>query len=105
MNRFCTYLNKKCKESNNSIRRIATLSNISHPYLLDLMNGNKVPPDINTQINIANALELKPREKIKFFNLAAEERKEIPADIYQAILEDKEKWDILRVEIGEKIDV
>lgn len=77
MNKFSSYLYRKCKSNTNSIRKIASLSKITHPYLLDLMNGKKNPPDINTQINIANALELNKIEKIKFFDLAANERRRI----------------------------
>lgn len=75
MDKFSTFLNKKCKTNINSIRKIADLSKITHPYLLDLMKGKKKPPDTNTQINIANALELTQKEKIKFFDLAAKERR------------------------------
>jgi len=75
MDKFCTFLNRKCKANINSIRKIATLSKITHPYLLDLMNGRKKPPDIKTQINLANALELSLKEKVIFFDLAAKERR------------------------------
>ena len=77
MEKFCTFLNRKCKTNVNSIRKIANLSKITHPYLLDLMNGRKNPPDIKTQINIANALELSSKEKVIFFDLAAKERRRI----------------------------
>lgn len=77
MEKFCTFLNKKCKTNENSIRKIAILSEITHPYLLGLMNGKNKPPDIKTQINIANALELTEKEKIKFFDLAAKERRRV----------------------------
>ncbi len=75
MNKFSSFLNRKCKSNKNSIRKIASLSKITHPYLLDLMSGKKNPPDINTQINIANALELNQTEKTRFFDLAAKERR------------------------------
>lgn len=75
MEKFCAFLNRKCKKDDKSIRKIASLSKISHPYLLDLMNGKKNPPDIKTQINIAKTLELNQRDRIKFFDLAAKERR------------------------------
>lgn len=78
MEKFSTFLNEKCKKSKNSIRKIAAISNISHPYLLEIMNGGKIPPDIKTQINIAKALDLNQKDKRKFFDLAAKERRFCP---------------------------
>ena len=75
MEKFCTFFFFFCKKDEKSIRKIASLSKISHPYLLDLMNGKKNPPDIKTQINIANTLELNQKDRIKFFDLAAKERR------------------------------
>lgn len=101
MEKFCTYLNKQCKKSNTSIRQLAKQSHITHPYLLELMNGKKIAPDIDTQINLADALKLNKDEKQKFFDLAAKERHAIPADIYKSILKDEEKWKKIRNEMGE----
>ena len=101
MEKFCTYLNKQCKKSNTSIRQLAKQSHITHPYLLDLINGKKIPPDIDTQINLAAALQLNKVEKHKFFDLAAKERHTIPADIYKSMLDDEKKWNKIRNEMGE----
>lgn len=86
---FSEFLRYKCKENNNSIRKIASNAEITHTYLLQLMNSKKDPPEYKTQVNIAKALGLKEDDSIKFYDLAAKQRGDIPADVYMKILNNK----------------
>lgn len=96
MSEFSELLKEKCKKNVNSIRKIASKAGITHTYLLQLMNSKKEPPEAKTQEKIAKALELKNNEAIKFYDLAAKQRGDIPADIYIKILNNKKIYKEIR---------
>ena len=96
LSEFSKFLNDKCKKNKNSIRKIAIKAGITHTYLLQLMNSKKNPPEPKTQEKIANALELIGEDKIKFYDLAAQEREDIPADVYMKILNNKKIYKEIR---------
>lgn len=96
MSEFSKFLNDKCKKNENSIRKIAAKAEITHTYLLQLMNSKKEPPEAKTQEKIVKALELKPDEAIKFYDLAAKQREDIPADIYIKVLNNKKLYKEIR---------
>lgn len=96
MSEFSEFLNDKCKKNVNSIRKIAIKAGITHTYLLQLMNSKKEPPEAKTQEKIVKALELKENEAIKFYDLAAKQRGDIPADIYIKVLNNKKIYKEIR---------
>lgn len=69
---------------NNS--QLAKKAKITSVYLGEIIKTRKCPPDKKTQYALAKALDLKEEESIILFELAARERKEIPADVYDYIL-------------------
>lgn len=96
MSEFSEFLNNKCRKNCDSIRKIAIKSEITHTYLLQLMNSKKEPPEPKTQEKIVKALELKEKDAIKFYDLAAKQRGDIPADIYIKILNNKKIYKEIR---------
>ena len=87
---------KKEKAINLSNSKLAALANISAVYLGEIINNKKNPPDKKTQYALAEALQLTEEEKVEFFNLAANERGEIPVDIYDYLLESEELLNEIR---------
>lgn len=96
MSEFSEFLNNKCKKNKDSIRRIATKAEITHTYLLQLMSSKKDPPEPKTQEKIVKALELQGQDIIKFYDLAAKQRGDIPADVYMKILNNKKIYKEIR---------
>ena len=93
---FSAFLVKKEKAINLSNSKLAALANISAVYLGEIINNKKNPPDKKTQYALAEALQLTEEEKVEFFNLAANERGEIPVDIYDYLLESEELLNEIR---------
>ena len=60
------------------------------------MNSKKDPPEPKTQEKIANALELIGKDKIEFYDLAAKQRGDIPADVYMKVLNNKKIYKEIR---------
>ena len=60
------------------------------------MNSKKEPPEAKTQERIVKALDLEKDDAIKFYNLAAEQRGDLPADIYIKILNNKKIYKEIR---------
>lgn len=96
VSKFSEFLNDKCKKNDKSIRKIAIKAEITHTYLLQLMNSKKEPPEAKTQERIVKALDLEKDDAIKFYNLAAEQRGDLPADIYIKILNNKKIYKEIR---------
>lgn len=69
---------------NNS--QLAKKANITPVYLGEILKNKKSPPDKKTQYALAKALELEDEECFELFDLAAKERGEIPADVYEYLI-------------------
>ncbi len=54
---------------------------VSRPYLYAIFSGDVVPPVADRQVQIADILGLERSERAIFFDAAADEREELPADI------------------------
>jgi len=93
---FSAFLVKKRNAINLTNSKLASIANISAVYLGEIINNKKNPPDKKTQYALAEALQLTEDEKIEFFNLAANERGEIPVDIYDYLLESKDLLNEIR---------
>lgn len=84
-NKFCNVFNKKRDEQSLSTNKLASLSQISAVYLGEIIKRKKSPPDKKIQYSLAHALKLTDEEKIVFFDLAANEREELPIDVYDFV--------------------
>lgn len=58
---------------------------IKKPYFYDIIGGKINPPPSEIQIKILKILKPKEEERRKLLDIAAKERKEIPADIMMYI--------------------
>ena len=93
---FSLFLVEKKKTLNLSNSKLAAMANISAVYLGEIINNKKCPPDKKTQYSLSEALQLTDQEKTEFFNLAANERRELPVDIYDYLLESEELLNEIR---------
>jgi len=69
---------------------------ISYVYLLDIEKGARAAPKDEVLIALANNLEFREGERERFFDLAAKERKCIPVDVSQYMLDHTEIIDVVR---------
>ena len=87
--KFCDLLGQMIKEANLSNVKFYTSLGIKKPYFYDILSGKVNPPPPDKQIEL-------------FFDLAAQERNEVPADIAQT-LKNKDLCEKLRKDIDYKV--
>ncbi|MBT0897197.1 hypothetical protein Si065_00654 [Streptococcus infantarius subsp. infantarius] len=92
---FSSFLVSKRDAINLTNSKLASLANISAVYLGEIIKKKKNPPDKKTQYALAEALQLS-EEKVEFFDLAASERRKIPVDIYDYLLEREDLLEEIR---------
>ena len=83
--KFCNLLAQMIKEANLSNVKFYTALGIKKPYFYDILSGKVNPPPPDRQIAMLRLLNPKPEQIALFFDLAAQERKEVLADIAQAL--------------------
>lgn len=95
---FGTYLRRVRQAKGISIRQLAKNVDKTAAYLSDIENGNNKPPDKELLDVIIRelALEEYPRIRERLFDLAAEERNDVPADIKEYIMHNKMLLKVLR---------
>ena len=101
MNKFGKFLKVEIAKSKFSQNKFAKEIGVSSYYLGQLMKGEKRPPSRELQTKIANALNFDKEKKVKFFNIIAKEKKDIPSDIYNGVISDESKWDEVRKILNE----
>lgn len=81
-NRFCDLLSDMIKNAKMTHTDFYTQLGIKKPYFYDILRGKTNPPPPQKQFKIIEILDIKDADKKSlFFELAAKERKEVPADI------------------------
>lgn len=83
--KFCNLLAQMIKEAKLSNIKFYTALGIKKPYFYDILSGKVNPPPPDRQIAMLQLLNPKPEQIPLFFDLAAQERNEVPADITQAL--------------------
>ena len=83
--KFCNLLAQMIKEANLSNVKFYTALGIKKPYFYDILSGKVNPPPPDRQIAMLRLLNPKPEQIALFFDLAAQERNEVPADIAQTL--------------------
>ena len=73
------------KEANLSNVKFYTALGIKKPYFYDILSGKVNPPPPDRQIAMLRLLNPKPKQIALFFDLAAQERNEVPADIAKTL--------------------
>ena len=103
MSKFQTFLSKKLSKNDISKNKFATMIGVTSTYVGQLTNGSKPPPDRKLQIRIAESLDMNKQEKEKFYDNTAKEKNDIPADIYEQILNNPKEWNEIRKTLERKI--
>lgn len=95
---FGEFLVKEIKKAEMSQEEFYKSVDIKKPYFYDILTGSPPPTDLQNKMIIV--LEKKtyadPKRRNEFYNLAAQGRKEIPADIAKLISEHYSDLDIIR---------
>lgn len=83
---FSQFLIRKRNSIPMTNSQLAKKADITPVYLGEILNNKKSPPEKKTQYALAKALDLNEEDCFRLFDLAAKEREEIPADVYEFIL-------------------
>lgn len=79
--RFCDLLSEMLRDYEKSHTAFYTELGIKKPYFYDILRGKANPPPPDKQFKIIKILKPKPKICEEFFELAAMERNEMPADL------------------------
>lgn len=88
--RFGEYLKQLIKEAALTQTEFYTKLGIKKPYFYDIVSGRVNPPPPPLQFKAVDILQIDKENAERFFNLAAKERGELPADITQMISDNPE---------------
>lgn len=83
--RFCHLLAQMIKEANLSNVKFYTSLGIKKPYFYDILSGKVNPPPPERQFAMLRLLNPTKEQRELFFDLAAQERNEVPADIAETL--------------------
>lgn len=92
---FGAYFVKLLKEKHYTQAQFADDLGVSKTYLFDIFHNRINPPTPDKQEQIIALLKLNDDEKYEFFDKAAEGRNELPKDIVDFLVKNKEE--ILRI--------
>ena len=95
MSKFKTILNKKLKLHNISKNKFAKMIGVTSVYVGQLTRGER-DPSKKLQIKIADIFYEQEKEKNNFLDNIAKEKNDIPADIYNGILDNEKEWNKVR---------
>lgn len=103
---FGQYLVDQIKAAGMSQELFYTKVGITKPYFYDLLNS---APPAQMQRKMISALDAQTgpdaERQRRLFDLAAQEREEIPVDIQDLLMADAEQWDLIREKLGANLDV
>lgn len=95
---FGEFLVQEIKNTGMSQEAFYNAVGIAKPTFYGLITAAPPPPEL--QYRMLSVLEEKtgkdPFRRKKLLDLAAQERREIPADIRDVLLDNSDKWDIVR---------
>ncbi len=84
---FGDYLKELIGAKGTTQTEFYTALGIKKPYFYDIVSGGVNPPPYSLQFKAMDILEADERTREAFYDLAAQGRQEIPADIAQAVSE------------------
>ncbi|MBR6509571.1 MAG: hypothetical protein IKT38_03095 [Clostridia bacterium] len=87
--KFCDLLARMIKEANLSNVKFYTALGIKKPYFYDILSGKVNPPPPERQFAMLKLLNPTEEQRELFFDLAAQERNEVPADIAETLKDKK----------------
>jgi transcriptional regulator with XRE-family HTH domain len=94
--RFGDYLKQLIREAGYTQNEFYTQLGIKKPYFYDIISGRTNPPPPHLQFKALEILHADDETKELFFNLAAKERGELPADIIQMVAENPDAITAIR---------
>lgn len=77
---------------------------ITKPYFYDILSGKVNPPPPKLQFKMANILRLSNKQREIFFEKAANERNELPADIMYYIKDNPDVMQMIRENMSYSIN-
>lgn len=97
-NEFGQYLRAVRQARKISIRQLAKAVNKTPTYISDIEKSNNKPPERELLDKIIEVLQLAdfPKVRNKLYDLAAKERKDVPADIKEYLMENETILKIIR---------
>ncbi len=96
MKNFGKFLKKEISRNKLSQNKFAEKLGVSSYYIGQLIKGEKRPPSRELQMKIVDTLNFDEQKKIEFFDLIANEKRDIPSDIYNGVMNNKSKWNEVR---------
>lgn len=95
---FGQYLRSVRQAKRISIRQLAKAVSKTPTYISDIEKGNNKPPERELMDRIIAALQLEefPDIRNRLYDLAAKERKDVPADIKEYLMENEAILKIIR---------
>ena len=95
---FGQYLRSVRQAKKISIRQLAKAVSKTPTYISDIEKGNNKPPERELLDRIIAALHLKefPDIRNRLYDIAAKERKDVPADIKEYLMENESILKIIR---------
>ena len=95
---FGQYLRSVRQTKKISIRQLAKAVNKTPTYISDIEKGNNKPPESELLDKIIATLQLAdlPNVKNNLYDLAAKERKDVPADINEYLMKNESILKIIR---------
>lgn len=97
---FGDFLREMIKQTGITQAAFYAAVGITKPYFYDILSGKINPPPPEVQYKMLEQLELDEAQRAAFFDLAAEGRGEVPADIAKLILEHPERREDVRSNLG-----
>lgn len=97
--RFGDYLKRLIKEAGLTQTCFYRQLGIKKPYFYDIISGRVKPPPSHLQFKAMEILQADEETKECFFNLAAKERGELPADISKIIADNPKAIHEIRNEL------
>ena len=83
---FGNFLREMIKQTGITQTTFYSAVGITKPYFYDILSGKVNPPTPEVQYKMLGNLKISEQQRNEFLNLAADGRKEVPADIAQLIM-------------------
>lgn len=102
--RFGNYLKTLIKIAGMTQSEFYSQWGIKKPYFYDIVSSKVNPPPPHLQYKAVEILRMSEKESEKFFDLAARERDDTPADILKILKESPSAKKYIRHELKQLID-
>ncbi len=94
--KFGSFLRKLREDRTLRQEDLAKAINVSIVYICDIEKGRRNPPDVEKLKTWEKLLRLSDKEKAQFYDMAGQEREEMPPDIVEYMSKHPEARDAIR---------